>query len=933
MKKFAKRLLIIGAVFFVALLAIGAILTAIFEDDIGRKLITEVNKQIETELSIDKFDLGIITTFPNVSANMRGIELRGSDEGTLLEASNLSFRFGMLSLLSSKINVKSVVLSDAMANITIDRNGQANYNIFKTTEQKKPKEKGSGGPTISLKTARLKNVNVRYADARSQNDISARIDDANFSGEFSSRKFALTSDAAFLSKAIEIDGKWYLVNKDVGYDAKIKVDLEKKTYEIESFDLEVEKNQFSVDGVVESWEDKATYLDLFVSSKRSNLGSILQSLPKEYLKNLQDFDSNGNFVFEASIKGKTTAKQAPEINVELTMDNGRLTSPRLDGALKDVSFFAKYTNGHYKKNSSSSFEVKDFKGYFNRELFEFDLQVDNFDDPDIDFLVDGVIPLDVAYGLLNNPKITNGRGEIEFKNIMLKGRYEDMISTSRIARVKAGGELEFDDASLTINDERLTIDRGKLTLQDNTLDINGIKVEGAGTELQFNGLAYNVIPVLFKDSLNSRKVELEFQADLQSDELDIDRLLKYFAISEAEAQESEPVVDSIKTANIQKRELATHLFKGTFNATIKEFNYNEIEGENFIGKLEFDNGEMMIAGQTTAMGGDFDLDGRVFFKNEPYLTAKLACESIDVKEFFRQAENFGQDVLTHKHVDGTLEAKILINAYWDQGGNFLRDKLRVLTGFGITDGALKNFEMLEQFATFVNVKDLRDIRFTNMENFLEIRKQRLYIPAMFIRSNALNLTVNGEHSFDNEIKYNLKVNAGQVLANRFKRHDSNLRPVKARKKGFFNLHYQITGTIDEYNFESAKRQVKSDFRRSEHRKQEVKDALEKEFGPIYLVQEPEDWRDIPEYEGAEDEETEYLDWDDESDNEEEPRTDESNENIIKVSNPVLGKPQQPGKTKPINTRPGAEEEDDETEYLDWEIETEKDTSGIKRRRD
>lgn len=927
MKKFAKRLFIIGSIFLLATLGIAAVLTAIFEDQIGQKLITEVNKQLETELSIDKFDLGIITTFPNVSANMRGIELRGSDEGTLLEASNLSFRFGLLSLLGSKIKIKSVVLSDAMANVIIDRKGQANYNIFKTTEKEGAKEEGSGGPTISLKTARLKNVNIRYADARSKNDISARIEDANFSGEFSSKQFSLTSDADLFSKAIQIDGKPYLVKRNLGYDAKIKVDLEAKKYEIESFELDVEKNLFSVDGVVESWDDGSTYLDLFFSSKKSNLGSILKSLPKEYLKSLQDFDSNGNFVFEASIKGKTTATQSPEVKVELTMNNGKITSPRLDGALKDVSFFATYTNGRYKKNSSSSFEVRDFKGYFNRELFELNLQVDNFDDPDIDFIMDGVIPLNVAYGLFNNPKITKGSGEIEFKNIQLKGRYKDMISTSRIARVTAGGQLEFDDASLTINDEKLTLDRGTLTLENNTLSIDGLKLEGAGTELQFNGAAFNTIPVLFKDSLNTQKAELEFQADLQSDKLDIDRLLHYFAISEAETQAPEPVVDSIKTVNIQKRELATHLFKGTFNAVIKDFNYNLIEGKDFIGKFEIDNGELLIDGKTTAMGGDFDLDGRVFFEEEPYLKAKVACQAIDVKEFFRQAENFGQDVLTFKHVEGTLEAKILINAYWDQGGNFQQEKLRVLTGFGITDGELANFEMLEQFATFVKIKDLRRIKFTNMENFLEIRKQRLYIPAMFIRSNALNITVNGEHSFDNEIKYNLKVNAGQVLANRFKRHDDDLRPVKAGKKGFFNLHYQILGSIEQYNFKSAKKQVKSDFELSEHRKREVKDALEKEFGPIYLVQEPEDWRDIPEYDsGNDDEDTEYLDWG--AEEEDDPANSNNKEEAIKVNEKPGSQPGKPSTVKPVNNKPESDEEDD-TEYLDWEIE--KDTSGIRRR--
>ncbi|MCB0589255.1 MAG: hypothetical protein KDD06_28470, partial [Phaeodactylibacter sp.] len=149
--------------------------------------------------------------------------------------------------------------------------------------------------------------------------------------------------------------------------------------------------------------------------------------------------------------------------------------------------------------------------------------------------------------------------------------------------------------------------------------------------------------------------------------------------------------------------------------------------------------------------------------------------------------------------------------------------------------------------------------FVDMQNFLEIRKQKLYIPAMFIRSNALNLTISGEHTFNNEIEYNIKVNAGQVLADRFKRYDPNLKPKPARRSGTFNLYYAILGTIDDYRIVSSKRRVKSDFEQSEIRKREIQRGLEQTFGVVQLLEEPEDWKDIPEYDHGEEEE--YLDFD------------------------------------------------------------------------
>ena len=188
------------------------------------------------------------------------------------------------------------------------------------------------------------------------------------------------------------------------------------------------------------------------------------------------------------------------------------------------------------------------------------------------------------------------------------------------------------------------------------------------------------------------------------------------------------------------------------------------------------------------------------------------------------------------------------------------EKLRVLASVNIQDGELVKFKMLEDFSSVIKAKDLKHIRFTNMQNWLEVRGGKLYLPTMFIQSNAVNLTVRGEHSFDHDIDYGIKVNAGQVLLSKLKKHDPLLKPQKAKKKGWFDLYYAITGTLDEYDIKTSKRQVQKDFEKSERRKQEIKRLLEKEFSSIKTVK-TENWRDkapIPEYDEVE-ETDDYLD--------------------------------------------------------------------------
>lgn len=858
MSKFWKRFAIILSIFFGVLSLSAVIITNVFEGTIGNRLVTEINKQLESELTIKKFDLTVWSTFPNVAANFRDVLLEDTGDEALLVAENVSFRFGLFSLFGSNIQVKSVVISNGELNVVIDRNGKPNYNVFKQVEST---DESPSTTTISLEQAQLDDLELFYTDESLQQKLKAHIDQVDLSGQFSSTKFTLQTKGALHSHHFQHQNDRFLVDKDLTINAKVAIDLEQGIYEMEQVDLGIEDNMFKIDGAIETW-DKGPYFDLYITSEDGNIASVFQLLPEKYLKDYGDIYSTGTFFFTTTIKGQQQKNLNPEVRVEFGLKQGTISSGHLDGKFKEVSFNALYKNGKYRSNASSFFELKDLKGYFRRQLVEAQVRVDNFDDPTIDFRINGILPLEEVYGLANNPKITDGSGQVELKRVGLRGRYEDMVNTSRIARVDAIGELIFDDASLTINDEKVTVDKGRLTLKDNNMQIEDVRIEGAGSEITFNGSAFNVIPVLFADSQNTNRAELEFQAKLEAKTMDIDRLMNLQVAIPEGVKSDTTLIDSLKTERIQRRERITDFLRGTFDATIESYNLNQVEGKNFVGKLDFNNNELDILGETEAMDGTFKLDGNLFFEDRPYLKAKLDCQQVDAKEFFKQTENFGQEVLTAANVKGKLDAKILINAFWDESGHFLDDKLRVLAGVGIKEGELVNFKMLESFSTFVKIEDLKRIKFVNMENFLELRNRKLYIPVMFIQSNALNLTLSGEHTFNNDISYNMKVNAGQVVLNRMKKHDPNLKPLKAKRNGWFNLYYNIAGTLDQFEYKRSKRQVKKEFERSELRKSDIHRALEQEFGFIEFVREPADWEDIPEYEdGTPEGEEEYIDWD------------------------------------------------------------------------
>jgi|GEM_PF-314349 len=841
MKRFLKKFLLFSIVALALLIGIAAIIAGFFEQQIGRKLITEINRQLDTELAVGDFELSLLSGFPNASANLHTVTLDDNRKGTLMEANNLSFRFGLFSLFGSNIKVHSVVIEDGALFVHIDKKGRANYDILKKGAEETEAEDTGSELSISLNEAELRDVEVIYVDDRAQQEIKLLVKDALASGEFSSEEFSLTSFANLKSEFIELSDGRYLAGKNLDYDANIKVNLATGVYELENVDVGIEQNRFKVDGTVVTTETQGTHYDLNLVSKESSLKTMIGLLPESYRDYLKDFKSSGKFMVTAKIDGVLDKKQTPDVKVDFKLTNGRISGPRLAHSLKDVNFTAAFDNS---KKAKSVFEIADFKGYFNRELIQSKLKVSNLDDPYIDFTVDGVLPLASVHGLLDHPAIKGGDGEIEIKNFRLKGKYNDMINPNRISRVKTSGVLEFDDAELRINKEKMVIDKGIIKLIDNSMILKEVELEGAGSELVIDGKFVNFLPVLFADLENTKNAELIFKSNLKADALDFDRLIKMTKTDIEESVVSRSVMDSIHVEENLRLERFTKLLKGSFNADIKKFNHNYIEGENFKGVIEFEKNEMSIKGSTDAMDGRFVLDGKMFFKNRPYLEGKFICEQVDVQEFFRQAENFGQEVLQYRHVRGEMNAKLAFSAKWAPDGTFLYDDLRVYGDVDIENGEMYNFELFYDFATYVKLKDLKHIKFTRLHNLFEIRKSRLYIPAMFMQSNALNLTLSGEHRFDNNFNYNIKINAGQVLFSKFKKYNPDKRPQKAKRKGWFNLYYRVFGNIDKYKTKSDKKSVKQNFSKSDRRKKTIEKKLAAAFGKkIPTIDEPEEWKD------------------------------------------------------------------------------------------
>ena len=202
--------------------------------------------------------------------------------------------------------------------------------------------------------------------------------------------------------------------------------------------------------------------------------------------------------------------------------------------------------------------------------------------------------------------------------------------------------------------------------------------------------------MLMADSIKSEDVELEFNAQIRSSRLDVDKLLVALDL----LQDSTGSNLSQRQL-IEKRERISQFLKGTFSTEIESFRYGDFSGKNFSGNINFANNELQIKGVAEALDGQIGIDGQLLMEYRPRLETQLTFESINSTQLFRQSKQFDQDFLTDQNLSGKMSGQVLLEASWDQNGRFMNEKLKAIANLQFSNGVIKNLEPLQAYARFI----------------------------------------------------------------------------------------------------------------------------------------------------------------------------------------------------------------------------------------
>ncbi len=791
-------------------IAIGVVLLAavlvplLFEKQIKNLFISELNKSLATEVTLNQDDihLSLLKNFPNAAVVFNNIGIKESfvkSNKHFLEAEEISLVFNVWDIFRGNYDITHIKVKNGFCHLITDKKGNINYKFWKDSEGE-----SSSDFSINLDKVDCENIDFQYLDYKYQQNIELLVYDCSLNGNFSSDKYTLAVIGNVLSKRIKIGNTAYLINKESHINTKINVDVPNENYAFEDGEITIDNNVFLVNGSIALLGED--FYDLAITGDKISLEGLMLLLPGNISNNLSKYQSKGKIDFSTTIKGIYSGSKTPAITIAFDVQNGSIQHEQFGGKLSDMNFSGKYSNGEKHSSATSFITVTNFSATQNDLPIKLDLEYKNFINPYIDLQLDGTFPAALIIPMAMN-NAGDVQGTISLNNIDIKGNIKNL--SGEFSTAQPVGTISFQDVAFVINDKKVSIPTGMAKVLNNEVALNGLAINIAGSDLNADIIINNWIQQVFPSEFTPA---LNVNGRIKSENINLNELISVFE-SESSDVANQKISPEAPTAPAAAS--GNYNFSGTIDLVCNNFNYNKVVFSNITAAIKLTPGLIIVNDlQGGAMAGKFSVDAtfREMPNGDVILQTSGMLEKIEVAQLFEQFDNFGQSTLTATNLKGRISANIYeMNIRFDK--DFILDEsyLYTLCDMKIENGELIDYKPLESLSSFVKISDLRHIKFSTLENKIEIKNRVVILPAMQIQSSAVDMYISGNHSFDDEIDYQFKLSMADVMVRKFLGGNKQKDNYEEDTDGGVNVYISMTGTVNEpiikYNKKEAKQKL------------------------------------------------------------------------------------------------------------------------------
>ncbi len=203
-------------------------------------------------------------------------------------------------------------------------------------------------------------------------------------------------------------------------------------------------------------------------------------------------------------------------------------------------------------------------------------------------------------------------------------------------------------------------------------------------------------------------------------------------------------------------------------------------------------------------------------KDDLYLKGILKLDNVDIDQVFIKMDNFGQDYLVSEQLHGRISGQIDVKSRLYPDLSPKLDKTEASMQMKIKEGRLENFAPMEALSEFMGNRDVRNIRFGDMENTLQYKDGVLKVPQMKIASTLGYIHLAGQQDIEDHIDYEIQVplslvkSAGwnmmrsRLSGKRKKEQEQEMARVDeeiiSEQRGLIRKYmtFNVSGTVDKF---------------------------------------------------------------------------------------------------------------------------------------
>ena len=743
----------------------------------------EINKQLKSEISTGRIDLNLFADFPRVSITFYQVSISDpiQNDSILFKAKNLYLGFNFYDVLQKKYLLQSLIADSAIIHIFINKDGIANYDIVKSGNDTKPENSSF---KFELNQLKLRNSFLSFKQENPNQIYSIYFKETSLSGNFSDKEFELKSYADAYVQSINLSGLELIHNKDLQLDLNFLAKPSEGLYSIKSAKLKLSKLNLILNGTVHQAKTFTDY-NLDFKGDKIKIQDLISLLPFKFPESMNDLKSEGAVYFAGNYVGKDSRHAKPKLNLDFGVESGTLLNSTNGIKLSNIYFKGNFLSGN-ENQQIGKLSIEGLKAQLGEETLDGSLNIELSENAKLIAQLRGGFNLSEFQKLIQLGSIKSINGMAKFNlnlNVeQLNGVWNWMNPKNTVEIEMKGDEIVLKDFTKPIQNFNIG-----LVLKDENIQISNLEMKIGKSDLKGEGY----LPGFLSENKNT---VLEIDLKSESNYLDAQDLMIY-----------EPENSSTTENKSSNKEIQIHL-----KAKAESFKYQDLIGKSFRADLEIKNGSINIIDlKLNAWGGLVQTSGNFDFSGKNYiLEAEPKLQNVKVKQLLKEFNDFAQDAIKSEHIDGTLSCNSKVLMVWDDKFNFIKPKFKALAELNMKNGQLIDYKPLYALSKFIDINELKNLKFSEMTNTLEIANEKLIIPEMDIKTNAISLSISGNHTFENYLDYHLKITLSELL-NKKRKVSENEFGEEAEAAGKVNLFLSIRGPANNLKFVYDKKAVRA----------------------------------------------------------------------------------------------------------------------------